>query len=406
MTGTTVAQVIPIAAAPILTRIYTPEDFGLYALFIAIASIFGSVATGRYELAVMLPKRDECAINIFALGFLITIVISLVLLLLVVLFNDYFIVLLNNDEIGFWLYFIPISVFFTGLFNILNYFNIRNKNYKDIANSTIARSVALVIIQLCVGFMKQGASGLISGQMLSQMLANLRLFKNIAKDKFLISKVSKTKMITLAKKYKDFPKFSMWGILANTLSMHLINILISSFFSIATLGVYTLVQRFLGVPSLLIGKSIGQVFFQQATKEKNETGTAINAFDGTVKKLIIISLPLFGMLFFIAEDLFVFAFGVEWRMAGTYAEIVMPLFFIRFIVSAVSAIDTVMERQNIFLLFNVILLVASFSLIYMFKNDKFVDFLMAFSITIGFIYLSYAYILRLMANNKLNFWRV
>ncbi|MEA1954754.1 MAG: translocase, partial [Campylobacterota bacterium] len=90
MTGTTIAQAIPIAISPILTRIYTPEDFGVFALFIAITAIFGGIANARYELAIMLPKKDEDAINIFALGFVITSLISLVLLVLVVAFNDYF----------------------------------------------------------------------------------------------------------------------------------------------------------------------------------------------------------------------------------------------------------------------------------------------------------------------------
>ena len=210
MTGTTIAQAIPIAISPILTRIYTPEDFGVLALFVAISSIFGSIANGRYELAIMLPKKDEDAINIFALGFIISSSISLVLLMLVLLFHDYFTTLLNNDEIGIWLYLVPITVFLTGMYNVLNYFNNRKKYYKDIANITIIKSIITAITQLSIGFLKGGASGLISGQVISQMFANMKLLKNIIKDKLLISKISKVKIIALAKRYKDFPKFSMW----------------------------------------------------------------------------------------------------------------------------------------------------------------------------------------------------
>ena len=76
MTGTTIAQAIPIVISPILTRIYTPEDFGLFALFIAITSVFGSIATGRYELAIMLPNKDENAINILALGLIIPAIVT------------------------------------------------------------------------------------------------------------------------------------------------------------------------------------------------------------------------------------------------------------------------------------------------------------------------------------------
>ena len=112
MTGTTIAQAIPIAISPILTRIYTPEDFGIFAIFLAITLIIGSIANGRYELAIMMPKKDEDAINIFALGFIITTSLSLLLLVLVLIFQKYFIFLLKNEEIGVWLYFVPISVFF------------------------------------------------------------------------------------------------------------------------------------------------------------------------------------------------------------------------------------------------------------------------------------------------------
>jgi len=400
MTGTTIAQAIPIAISPILTRIYTPEDFGVFALFIAITAIFGSIANGRYELAIMLPKKDEDAINIFALGFIITTVMSFVLLIFAIAFNDYFIKLLNNNEIGIWLYFVPIAVFFTGIWNILNYFNNRKKQYKDIAKATIIKSIVTAIIQLSVGFIKSGATGLISGQILSQLFANTRLLKNIIKDKLLLAKISKVKVIALSKRYKDFPKYSMWAILANTLSQNLTNILISSFYSITTLGFYSLVQRVLGMPSSLIGSSIGQVFFQQATKEKQQTGKAIKTFNSTVKKLLIIGLPSFGIFFFIVEDLFAFIFSEDWRIAGTYAQIVIPLFFIRFVVATVSAIDTIMERQKIYLLFNIVLLTVGVLIILLFKNYQFEFFLNMFALSMGLVYLVYGYILFKMAKNE------
>ena len=99
MIGTSIAQAIPILISPILTRIYTPKDFGVLALFLAITTIFGSIANARYEIAIMLPKKDEDAINIFDLGFIINCFISLILLVLVILFNSYFTTFLENKEI-------------------------------------------------------------------------------------------------------------------------------------------------------------------------------------------------------------------------------------------------------------------------------------------------------------------
>lgn len=403
MTGTTIAQAIPVAISPILTRIYTPEDFGLFSVFIALASIFGSIANGRYELAIMLPKKDEDAINIFALGFIITTFISLFLLVLVILFNDYFTALLNNDEIGLWLYFVPISVFLTGIFNILNYFNNRRKNYKDIANATILKSIVLAITQLSIGFIKQGVSGLISGQLFSQLVANTKLLTNIIKDKVLISKISKIKIMALAKRYRNFPKYSMWAVLANALSQHLTNILISAFYSVSTLGFYSLVQRVLSMPSALIGGSIGQVFFQHATKEKQQTGKAINSFNSTVKKLIMIGLPSFGLLFFIVEDLFAFVFGEEWRVAGGYAKIVIPLFFIRFISSTVSVTNIIFEHQKAGLLINLLLLFSAIIcfVIANFFGFEFIEFLYMFTFIFSLEYILFFVYYKLLASGAL-----
>ena len=400
MTGTTIAQAIPIAISPILTRIYTPEDFGLFALFVSIASIFGSIVNGRYELAIMLPKKDEDAINIFALGFIITSVISLILFILVVLFHNYFVKLLSNDEIGIWLYFIPIAVFFTGIFNILNYFNNRKKYYKDIANATITKSIILAIVQLSIGFIKSGVSGLISGQILSQMFANMRLFKNIIKDTVLISKISRVKIIALARKYKDFPKFSLWAILANTLSMHLTNILISTFYNVATLGFYSLVQRVLGVPTALIASSIAQVFFQQATKEKQETGKIVNTFNLTIKKLFILSVPIFLFLFLIIKDLFVFIFGENWAIAGVYAEIVIPIYFVRFIVSTFTLVPIIYNNTKIDLFFQIGLLVLYIIILIVGYNIgfTFINILYILTFFVCLYYLLYLYILNKIKN--------
>ena len=107
LTGTTIAQAIPIAVTPILTRLYTPEEFGLLALFIAITAILGSISNGRYELAIMLPHSDEDAINIAALALLITIVFSIILLVPAVLINAQIAELLGTTDIKVWIYLIP-----------------------------------------------------------------------------------------------------------------------------------------------------------------------------------------------------------------------------------------------------------------------------------------------------------
>lgn len=337
MSGTAIAQAIPIAISPILTRIYTPEDFGVFALFIAISTTLGSVANARYELAIVLPKKDEDAINIFALGFIVTCIISLICLCIIVLFNDYFKGLFENKEIGFWLYFIPIAIFFSGLFNILNYFNNRKMNYKDLRNATIFKSIVLAVVQLIVGLFKSGASGLISGQILSNMFANLKLLQNILKDEKLMSSISKIKIIALAKKYKDFPKHTALSSLFDNLTLQLSSIMIPKIFSFVISGYFFLASKIVNMPSALISNSISQVYLQKISENKNKNIKSFNIFQNTLKKLFLIALPITIIGFFCSPYIFPILFGKEWVISGEIAQYLFLIFLIRFCVSPLSA---------------------------------------------------------------------
>lgn len=393
MTGTTIAKAIPIAISPILTRIYTPEDFGVFALFISITSILATIANGRYELAIMLPKKDEDAINIFALGFIITCIMTIITFILVLIFNDYFTNLLGNKEIGFWLYFMPLALFFSGLSNILNYFNNRRKNYKDLRNATILKSIILAVVQISVGFIKGGAIGLISGSLLSNMFANMKLARNILKDKMLLSKIKKVKIITLSKKYKDFPKFSMPAGLLNSSATNLNNTLIPTFFSLTTLGFYSLVGKVLSMPSSLISGSIGQVFFQQASYEKKKTGSAHKVFKQTTIRLILLAIPIFTILYFTVEDIFTILFGEKWSVAGTYAKILIPLFFVQFVVSPLTLMNVINKKNKLLFKWQSGLMFL-YLLCYFLSNNysfNFIDFLktMVYIISIYYIFCFY-----------------
>ena len=105
MTGTTIAQAIPIAISPILTRIYTPEDFGVFALYMAIASIIAVIATGRYEMAIMLPKEEEDVKSIVKLILILLSIVTFITFLIVSFFNQAIVSLFENQEISNWLYF-------------------------------------------------------------------------------------------------------------------------------------------------------------------------------------------------------------------------------------------------------------------------------------------------------------
>ncbi|WP_180074662.1 oligosaccharide flippase family protein [Acinetobacter sp. YH12116] len=402
MTGTTVAQAIPIVITPILTRMYTPEDFGVLALFVAITTILGSVANGRYELAIMLPESDDEAINVAAMGVLIATVLSICLLLPAIFLNQYLVTLLDNQFIGFWLYFVPFVVFLLGLYNVLNYLNNRKKCYKDIAKATVYKSVVQAAVQLGVGAIKATVGGLISGHIASNLVANTRLAFNV-KRQYSLANIKWVEMKRVAYRYIDFPKYSMWATLSNTLSYQLLNVLITTFYSITTLGFYSLAQRILGMPATLIGSSIGQVYFQQATIEKNKTGKATKIFNATTKKLVVLSCVFFIPLYFVLPSLFEIMFGDKWRIAGEYAQIIVPVFIVRFVGAALSNTNNIFEKQGLALAWQIALLILSIGVLILSSvfHLSFEDFLRVYTVVTSIHYILLYFLLKFVADAKL-----
>ncbi len=365
MTGTTIAQAIPIAISPILTRIYTPEDFGVFALFLAITGVFSVVASARYELALMLPRKEEDAINLFALGMMIILFLTGSLFFVILVFHSYLLDILNSDEIGYWLYFVPVAFFFIGLFNLLSYYNNRQKNYKDIASATIVKSIVLAMVQLTVGFFKAGASGLISGQIISSFFANMQLLKNIVKDKELLSKVSKVKMIALAKRYKDFPKYQAPHAMLNTFSSYIPVYMFTPFFGLGVVGLYALSTRIVFAPMMILAGASAKVYNQKVTQLYNAKGDAygftVRLLKSLLKKIII---PFLIIVVF-APDIFAFIFGEEWREAGVYTQILSLWLLLNISVSTVSFIPSLIQQQKkafIVSIIQVLLLITSITI--------------------------------------------
>jgi O-antigen/teichoic acid export membrane protein len=346
MTGTAIAQAIPIAISPILTRLYTPADFGVLAIFMAIIGIFGAIMSGRYEMAIMLPKKDEDAINIVALGFIIIVGIALFASLFIALFHQQIVFLFNNDEISIWLYFIPLTLFFTGFFNLLTYYNNRKKHYQEISNATILKSIILSIIQLLVGFIKHGATGLISGQIISTIFANMTLLKIITKDKKLVAKISITKMLALAKKYKDFPKFQVPHAFTGGLSLSAPIYVLSSFFSLSVVGFYSLSTKIIFMPLMIIAGASAKVFNQQITNIYNSKGDSYQFATNVLKSLLKKVLIPFVIVVIFAPIIFELVFGEAWREAGVYTQILSPWILLNVLVSTISYIPSLVNMQK------------------------------------------------------------
>mgnify|MGYP006075446585 CR=1 FL=1 len=345
MSGTSSGQLILLAASPVLTRLYTPEDFGVLALFAALAQILSIVASGRYEIAILLPDDDYDAFNLASLACVIAAGSSIILLVVLYVFNGAIATSMGVPEIGSWLYLLPVAVFFGAGFNIAQYLNLRHKTYSSVARATVSKYIVQTAMQLGFGFAGVGHAGLVVGATGANVLVSWPLLKSGLGQTKLLAVMSRIRMRVLAFEYKQYPLFSMPAGLLFGLNINMMNFALPVLFSPAVLGFYSLAMRALGSPLAVISHPIGQVFQREVAQELADTGKAKSSFIRTFMKLLATSFVVFGLSYFFIVDLFGFIFGEQWIVAGEYALIMIPLFTARFLVAPLSDLAQLIDAR-------------------------------------------------------------
>lgn len=373
MVGTVISQLIPIIISPLLTRIYRPEDFGVFALYVAVTQMIAVIATARYELAIMIPEKDEDAQNLLVLSLIITVIITFTSFFIVWIFNSFICRLVGNTQLSKWLYFVPLSVLFLGIFQALNYWFNRHKNYRIISFSKIMQAVVNGIANLGLGVWLRGTVGLIVGIILGQLTAagvlSGKFYKSSRNE---LNVVSKENIKQQAKLYSDFPKINSLHAFIDILQLSVVVFIISAFFESTIVGFYALTLRVLKTPLNFIGKAVAQVFYQRATESYNKGYDLRRLVKKTVIRLAIVSLPFFLVLFLFAPSIFSLVFGKEWVEAGRFTQILTPWLLLTFVYSPVSQIPLIVNKQRIYLVlglvYNLLIILIFFYAGYFQKN--------------------------------------
>ncbi len=345
--GTAIAQAIPVVLSPVLSRIYSPEEFGILALFMSVAAVLSVIATGRYELAIMIPENKKDAYNVLAISLLISFITAIFSLILVLLLRKPAVVFFDEPNIGPWLFLIPVVVLFAGIYQSFNYWSTRQKTFRLNAVSRVSQSTTNVITSLGLGIAKAGPAGLIAGYIIGQVFAGLILMVNFFKDmKEFFGQVSWQDMKVNAHKYKSFLRINTPHAFIDSLQDNGIVYVIMYFFSKMILGSYSFAYRLLKLPVGLIGGSIYQVFYQKAS-ELAAKGEDIRPMILKIyKRLFTWGLPFFIILFLFTPEIFGFIFGENYRTSGEIARILIPWIFINFIVSPVSCVALIKNKQK------------------------------------------------------------
>lgn len=347
MAGTGVAQILPTLASPLIARLFSEGSFAIFTLFTRIASPLGIIATGRYELAIMLPEEDEDAINIFALGALLSFSFSILFFLIAWAFNSQICTLLDSREIGPWLYGVPVLLMTNGLYQCYNYWFNRKQLYKRLARNRVTRSTITVASKVGLGFQSAIAGGLILGEIIGQGVATLMfMFRSLKEDREQLEQINPQRIRAVAHRYRDFPKYSVPADLVNALSQAMPTFVLNASFGSLVLGRFGFTQLMLGAPIAVIASAFADVFKQRASVAFNETGNCVALWKSTAIRLTLISIPLFAVLYLAAPWLVPIVFGAKWAAAVPYVRALTPCYFFAFIASPLSRTLFVAERQS------------------------------------------------------------
>lgn len=385
--GTAVAQVLLLLVSPLLTRLYSTEQFGVFGVFVSISSILLVFASLKYEVALPLIKSKRVARSILFVCICALVVISFVILIITLAFSEFLARVLGLVGHEYVLYLLPLTLLCCGSNQIFNFYCIRTGEFRKLSLSKIVQSISMAISQCLIYFISP--IGLILGYILA-FFSSVSLFINFRE---MLSGSRALKIVEIkasAKKYINYPKYTVLASLANTSSTMLPVILFSSFYSASVAGLYVLAHRVLMAPVVIIGSAVSNVFLSTAG-EYRKAGLLGEQTYNIHSKLIAISSPLVALFVMYLPSLFSFVFGSEWKEAGEFSMFLLVWVYLVFTASPISCVLVVIEKQKLAAQFDTIVLVFRIASVVLFSSLPFADTVLYFSLLNGIVVLSFIF---------------
>ena len=344
--GTAFAQALMVLVLPILTRLYSPQDFSVLAVYASLLGIISVAACLRLDIAIPMPETDGDAANLLALALGFCLLVSVVVALPVLLVPTAIVGLLHQPQLRAYLWLLPIGVLLAGAYSALQYWATRKKIFGVIAKTRMTQAIGAAGAQLGMGWLGLTPSGLLVGQAISSGAGVVGLGRRVLTvDRAALDAVSAPNMRRLFREYDRFPKYSTFEALANTGGIQLPVIMIAALAIGPEAGFLMLGMRVIQVPMNLIGNAISQVYLAHAAEEYR-AGTlgkfTANILGGLMKTGV--GPLLFAAL--VAPQAFALVFGEKWQRAGVLVAWMTPWFIAQLMSSPVSMVMHVRNRQR------------------------------------------------------------
>jgi len=300
-----------------------------------VSSVIPAIC-GKYEVAMVLPRSHKQGLHLLGISFGVAFGISLISLIVVVVLKDNLLTVLSVEQLGEWIYFLPLALLLTGLMTGMNYFANRCKHYSSMAKGKMINSLSATVINIVLGVLGVGFRGLLTGAILGLVGATTYLFclyRTALSSDLLLWGSAKYELM---RRYGDFPLYSSTGALLNGLTVSMPVFFLTYYFPQSIVGYFSLVSRVANAPLSFVSASVSEVNLKKTVDLVNEKADVRpHLIRVTIGLSAIILLPAIILTMF-SPSIFSFVFGEGWREAGVYMQILMPAMAIRFVVSTLS----------------------------------------------------------------------
>jgi len=389
--GTVLSQVLPIVFFPILSRIYSPSDYGILGLFMSISMLLMVVSNLQLNYAILIPKEDKEALKVLMTGLHLIGFFTAISLLVVLLLGGFISKLLSSPSLKNWLYLIPVTVLFTGAnIQLSAWFN-RTGQFKVISTSRVATSVVTILFSLGLSFLINGPGGLVISYLVGNLISFSMLLYSFRRTHFFYF-MPIVEMKSVLHTHRNFPLYTLPTELISNFAQQLPMFIFSIYSGVQSVGWFSRSRQILGLPINYISGSISEVYKQKASEAFRNNPSALRPlFLKTFGYLFIFSIIPFLIIALLSPSLFAFFFGENWRQAGVFTQCLVLMYFFKFVISPLTFNFYLVGKQKLdFILHILIIIVTSLSLYFgfhFFKSDTFA--LLLFSVAYSMMYFFY-----------------
>ncbi|MBF8224516.1 lipopolysaccharide biosynthesis protein [Halomonas sp. 328] len=352
--GSGIARVVGIAAIPVLTRLYSPEDFGALSVFSALISIISPLLTLRYVLAIPLPNHDGMAFNllVFSSGIMLGFMLLISALLLV--FGEHVLAIFSMEILAPWWWLISIALLTSASYEMMTLWATRQRNYRIIARTNIWQSVIGSLVKILFGLMAIKPGGLLLGQVFANGGGSGSLFRAHGVEfKKNLKFLRWSRMKKVGWRYRDFPFFRVPSQFFLALSSSAPLLFMAVLYDAQTTGQLGLALMALGLPLQLFGRTLAKAFYAEAANlGRKNPGKIRSMARAVIKRLLLFSILPAAVLFFFGPVLFSLVFGHEWELSGTFASILSVYLVAQFSQTPVAHVFYIFDGQKQLLLLN------------------------------------------------------